>query len=92
MSLTPLSDTPESLRAYKALHGLGADWTFLTGTPRSVERAQRALSFLGNDASDDLLSHSAMAKLCDERNLRWTHVNTLLSPRSIARMIRFEMV
>ncbi len=95
MSLTPLSDTPDALRAYKQQHGIGADWTFLTGTPRNMERVQRALGLIGSDDNgdtDDLLSHSAMAKLCDERNLRWSHVNTLLSPRSIARMIRFETV
>jgi protein SCO1 len=92
ISLTPLTDTPEALRAYKAQYGLDRDWTFLTGTPRNVERVQRALGFIGTDPSDDLLSHSAMAKLCDERSLRWAHVNTMLSPRSIARMVRFEMV
>jgi protein SCO1 len=92
MTLTPLSDTPEALRAYKKLHGLPANWTFLTGTLENVETAQRALGFISDDDTDDLLSHSAMARLCDERHLRWGHVNTLLSPRSIARMIRFELV
>jgi protein SCO1 len=92
MSLTPLTDTPEALREYRKLHGVGRDWTFLTGTVANVERVQRALGFIGTDETDDLLSHSAMARLCDERHLRWTHVNTLLPARSIARMIRFEMV
>lgn len=92
MSLTPLDDSPAALREYKRLHGLDENWTFLTGTPAQVERAQRALGFLGDRSEDDLLSHSALAMLCDERHLRWSHVNTLLSPRSIARMIRFEMV
>lgn len=92
MSLTPLTDTPQALREYRKLHGLGDDWTFLTGTPANVERVQRALGFLGTDDSDDLLAHSAMARLCDERLARWAHVNTMLAPRSIARMVRFEMV
>ena len=92
MTLTPLSDTPEALRAYKKWHGIDASWIFLTGMPQNVEAAQRALGFIGNEDTDDLLSHSAMARLCDERNLRWSHVNTMLSARSIARMIRFEMV
>ena len=92
MSLTPLSDTPQVLRAYKKLHGIDASWTFLTGKPENVERVQRALGFIGNEPTDDLLSHSAIARLCDERNLRWSHVNTVLPARSIARMIRFELV
>ena len=92
MTLTPRSDTPEALRAYKKLHGIPADCIFLTGTLDNVEKAQRALGFISNDDTDGLLSHSAMARLCDERHLRWSHVNTMLSPRSIARMIRFELV
>ncbi len=92
MTLTPLADTPEALRAYKKLHAIDANWTFLTGTPKNMETAQRALGFITDDDTDDLLSHSAMAALCDERNLRWSHVNTMLSARSIARMIRFELV
>jgi protein SCO1 len=92
MSLTPLSDTPEALREFRRQQGLGSDWTFLTGTPANVERVQRALGFLSTDDTDDLLAHSAMARLCDERHVRWGHVNTMLPPRSIARMVRFEMV
>jgi protein SCO1 len=91
LSLTPREDTPQALREYKKLHGIDSEWTFLTGKLEPMERVQRALGFLGNRDTDDLLSHSAMARLCDERNLRWSHVNTLLSPRSIARMIRFEL-
>lgn len=92
MSLTPLTDTPEALRAYRKRHDIGSDWTFLTGTPANVERVQRALGFLGTESGDDLLAHSAMARLCDERQARWGHVNTMLAPRSIARMVRFESV
>lgn len=92
MTLTPLTDTPAALREYKVLHGIDEDWTFLTGKVDDVERVQRGLGFITDRDTDDLLSHSATARVCDERNQRWTHVNTLLSPRSIARMIRFELV
>ena len=92
LTLTPLQDTPAALREYKKLHGIDERWTFLTGRPEQVERVLRALGFLGSDDTDDLLSHSAMAKVCDERHLRWSHVNTLLSGRTIAHMIRFELV
>lgn len=92
ISLTPLTDTPEALRAYKKQHGIGDDWTFLTGKVEEVEKLQRAMGFITDKDGDDLLSHSALARLADDRFMRWTHVNTLLSPRSIARMIRFENV
>ena len=92
MTLTPLSDPPEVLRDFKKLHGITDRWTFLTGKVESVEKVQRALGFLSSRKDDNLLSHSGMARYCDERNMRWTHVNTMLPPSSVARMIRFEMV
>ena len=92
MTLTPLSDPPEALRSYRQRHGIADDWTFLTGRVEAVEQVQKAMGFLSDNEGDGLLGHSAMAKLCDDRRLNWGHVNTLLSPRSIARMIRFELV
>jgi protein SCO1 len=91
MSLTPLSDPPEALRAYKKMHGIDEGWTFLTGRLEDVERLQRAMGFLSDRQDSDLLDHSAMARLCDGPQLLWSHINTLLPPRSIVRMIRFEL-
>lgn len=92
MTLTPLSDPPEALREYRKLHGITDRWTFLTGKLKSVEKVQRALGFLSPRDGDDLLSHSGMARYCDERKLLWTHLNTMLPGSSVARMIRFKMV
>jgi protein SCO1/2 len=91
MTLTPLSDSPEVLRRYMALHGIDPDWTYLTGKVEHVQGIQLALGFISAREGDDLLSHSGSALYCDERNLQWSHVNTLLSPPAIARMIRFEI-
>ena len=91
ISLTPLTDTPAELRAYKQLHGIDARWTFLTGTPANVERVQRSLGFLTDEPGDDLLSHAGSAVVVDEPRVRWGHANTLTPGRTIARMIRFEL-
>ena len=91
MTLTPLNDPPEALLGYIRQHGIDTPWTFLTGKVAQLEKIQRALGFLGTRDGDDLLNHAAAALYCDERNLRWSHVNTLLSPQAIARMIRFAM-
>ena len=91
MTLTPLNDPPEALLGYIKQHGIDAPWTFLTGKVAHLATIQRALGFLGTRNGDDLLSHAAAALYCDERNLRWSHINTLLSPQAIARMIRFAM-
>jgi protein SCO1/2 len=92
ITLTPLDDTPKRLRDLAARFELPPDWTLLTGHPREVEET---LALLGLGAwsptSDDSLRHLAMARLCDIRRIRWAHINLLLKPRSIARMIRYEM-
>ena len=92
MTLTRLSDAPEALREFMKRHGIIDRWTFLTGDLGSVEKVQRALGLLSPRDGDDLLSHSGMARCCDERKLRWTHLNTVLPGSSVARTIRFEMV
>jgi protein SCO1/2 len=93
LTLTPLSDTPEVLRAYSKQNEMPADWTLLTGKQDAVERVHRALGFLGTrESDDDLFAHSTMARYCEEALIKWTHVNTLLPARTIARMIRFEMI
>jgi protein SCO1 len=91
LSLTPLSDPPEALRTFMRQFGIDSGWTFLTGLPQNVEPVLRAQGFVGAEEDDDLLSHAGMARLSDERQLRWTHLNALLEPRSIARMIRFAL-
>ena len=92
MTLTPLVDGPGELAAFKKMHGIGDDWTFLTGSVDQVETVQRAMGMLSRNPEDDLLSHSALAIVVDERNSRWTHANTLTPAKAIARMIRYELV
>ncbi|RZS52322.1 SCO family protein [Sphaerotilus mobilis] len=95
LTLTPLTDTPAELAAYRRAHGIDGrdgDWTFLTGKPAHVEQVARALGLMSDDPADDLLSHSGAAVVGDERRVQWGHANTLTSGRGIARMIRFELV
>jgi protein SCO1/2 len=91
ISLTPLTDTPAELRAYKAAHGIDASWTFLTGSVANVDRVTRALGLSSDNAADDLLSHSGSAVIGDEPRVSWGHANLLTTGRGIARMIRFEL-
>jgi protein SCO1/2 len=94
ITLAPQSDTPDQLRAYQAAHGLGDNWTLLTGTPQRVDSLTRALGLVSaaSAAAGDWFDHSAMALVGDEPRLRWGHANLLLgSPRGLARMIRFEL-
>lgn len=92
MTLTPLVDGPAQLANYKKLHAVDPDWRFLTGTVEQVEMVQRAMGFLNDRETDDLLSHSGIAVFCDERRARWGHANLQTPPKAIARMVRFESV
>ncbi|MEY8876619.1 MAG: SCO family protein [Leptothrix sp. (in: b-proteobacteria)] len=91
ISLTPLTDTPAELRAYKAQFGIDDRWTFLTGESRHVDQVTRALGLQSDNPNDDLLSHSGSAVIGDERHVKWGHANAMSSGRGIARMVRFEL-
>jgi protein SCO1/2 len=94
LTLTPLTDTPAELAAYRRAHGIDGrdgEWTFVTGRPAQVEKVARALGLMSQDPSDDLLSHSGAAVIGDEPRVQWGHASTLAPARGIARMIRFEL-
>jgi|LauGreDrversion4_2_1035121.scaffolds.fasta_scaffold34529_2 protein SCO1/2 len=94
LTLTPLEDTPKQLRALADRYQLPADWLLLTGTVKAMDQIRERLGLTSppeaNDRTGDL-SHLTVARLCDSHRVRWGHVNLLLPPRSIARMIRYEM-
>lgn len=96
ISLTPLEDDPAALRAYMQSFGIGAGWTFLTGSPDHVDQVRQGLGFLGRNQSPqedaDLSNHSGMLRIGNEARMGWGHASALTSGRAIARMIRFELV
>jgi len=92
MTLTPLDDGPKQLLEYKQRYGLGKDWMFLTGRPDQMEIIQASLGYAPQRASDNLMTHASMVRICDERLMRWGHVNGMTSTLNIARMIRYELV
>jgi protein SCO1/2 len=91
MTLTPLDDGPKQLLEYKQRYGLGKDWMFLTGRPDQMEIIQASLGYAPQRASDNLMTHASMVRICDERLMRWGHVNGMTSALNIARMIRYEL-
>ena len=91
MTLTPLDDGPKQLLEYKQRYGLGKDWMFLTGRPDQMEIIQASLGYAPQRTSDNLMTHASMVRICDERLMRWGHVNGMTSALNIARMIRYEL-
>lgn len=93
ISLTPLQDDPAALRAYMAMHKIGAGWTFLTGEPRNIDRVRRGLGFADKspDKDADITSHSGMVRIGNEPSVSWGHASAITNGRAVARMIRFEL-
>ena len=46
ITLDPEVDTPDRLRQYAAMHGVGAGWLFLTGKAADIELLRRSLGFV----------------------------------------------
>ena len=90
ISIDPERDTQGDLAAYADAHGVGAGWTFVTGTKADIEALRRALGAYDLDPEVDKLrsNHSAMLVLGNDRKDRWTMVSGLSTATAIARAIR----
>ena len=91
LSLTPLDDDPPALRAYMKLFGITSGWTFLTGKPENIDQVRRGLGFAQSSTAEDISNHSGMLRIGNEPLVSWSHASALVSSRSTARMIRFEL-
>jgi len=82
VSLDPVRDTPERLRAYAARHHAGPHWTWLTGPNDQVERLLKALGAYTPDAS----AHTPIVLVGDARTGVFERFNGFPSPeRLVAR-------
>ena len=90
ISLDPLNDTPESLRAYREQHGGKPGWTFLTvADPTELTLFRRKLGVYDPDpeADADLTQHTGMIVLGNERTARWSKIPALVHPIRIRQAV-----
>jgi protein SCO1 len=77
ISLDPLGDSPDALRAYAtrfgARLGLDAGWLMLTGAPRSLERVWRSFDAPVGQPAD----HTALLWVGDATAGKWTRASAL---------------
>jgi protein SCO1/2 len=90
ISLLPELETPEVLREYAALHGIGPGWELLTGAPADVGLLRRGLGFTGPSPEADLLDdqHTGMLRYGSAALDRWSASPALLPPTTLARAIQ----
>ena len=65
VTLDPARDTPEHLRRFRAMHGLGDDWTLLRGTDDDVRTLAAVLGVRYRPDADGTIAHSNLITLLD---------------------------
>jgi len=80
ISVDPLNDTPEKLKAWAAQFDAGPHWTLLTGAKPDVVKALRAFSAY----TPDKLAHSSLAMIGNAAKGEWIRANVLSSPEKLA--------
>ncbi|MFZ6044723.1 SCO family protein [Pseudomonas sp. CR3202] len=85
ITLQPLLDSPEVLRAYAEKHHIGPGWQFLTGEPEDIEAIRFSLGFydINPDIDRDLTSHTGLVRMGNDRYQRWTMAPALTGTQHI---------
>lgn len=85
ITLQPLLDTPDVLKAYVEKYHIGRGWEFLTGDPDDIEAIRFSLGFYDVDPEVDrnLTSHTGFVRMGNDNYQRWTMAPALTGPQHI---------
>jgi len=91
ITLDPERDTPDVLREYAKMHGVGPGWFFLTGKPDDIELLRRRLGFVDPDPDldKDKANHIGNVRYGNEVLQQWGAVPGMGQPESIATSILY---
>lgn len=92
ITLKPEEDTPEVLKRYVEMHGVGPGWLFLTGQPEDIEALRRGLGFAYADPAEDAdkSNHVGMLRIGVEPAMRWAGMPGMARPQQTLRTVLFE--
>jgi cytochrome oxidase Cu insertion factor (SCO1/SenC/PrrC family) len=82
VSLDPLTDTPERLRAWAKRFDAGPNWTLMTGAKADVDKVLRAFQIPVADKT----THQPLVMVGDAQG-QWTRINGLAAPAQIAGLV-----
>ena len=94
LSIDPVGDTPERLKAYWQTFGAKPGWLFLTGKPAAVDQLRRELGAYDLDPAIDAdpRQHAGFITVGNDRSDRWTalplHMHTRQLVGTILRIAR----
>jgi protein SCO1/2 len=85
ITLKPEQDSPQALREYMDMHGIGPGWTYLTGKLADIELLRRKLGFTNpNPETDkDTSQHIGNVRYGNEPLMLWAACPGLASPKWI---------
>lgn len=84
ITLDPVRDTPDVLRAYAATFEAGPGWHFVTADSRELDRLVSSLGLL---AGGDPRTHAPVALIVNGRAGRWTRANALAPVGALADLV-----
>jgi protein SCO1 len=88
VSVDPVTDTPERMKAWGAQFGAKPGWSLLTGAKETVDELLKTVGLY----TADIQSHSPFLLLVNDRSGDWTRVNALETPPArIAEILRNMM-
>lgn len=79
ISVDPLRDTPSRLLQYSQNFNAGTGWSWLTGTPRSVDQTLKGLGAWAADYE----AHPPLIMVGDGRSDRWARFYGFTSPETL---------
>jgi cytochrome oxidase Cu insertion factor (SCO1/SenC/PrrC family) len=84
VSIDPVTDTPERLKAWSQKFDAGPTWTLVTGPKPEVDQLLRALKVFTPDAKD----HSPLVLLGNDRTGVWQRAHGLTPPAKLAELLQ----
>ena len=79
VSIDPVNDTPEKLKAWSEPFNKGEGWTQVTGSKQNVDYLLKALEAFAPDTED----HSTMVLMGDESQGEWKRLDGLSSAETL---------
>ncbi|MCI0487543.1 MAG: SCO family protein [Blastocatellia bacterium] len=83
ISVDPVTDTPQRLKAWSEKFDAGPGWTLLTGPKQEVDKLLKALKVFAADKWD----HAPTVLVGSETSGEWTRAYGLASPSKLAEII-----
>ena len=83
VSVDPVTDTPERLKAWKQKFKAGPGWTLVTGDKQKIDELRRALAAATSRPED----HSPMIIIGNDALGQWTRAYGMAKPSQLIRLI-----